>query len=83
MAAPPCLWPRVFPPPTLLGELLFGEEGSQQESTTSFHEFRTGDRYVKDKVKHRVAVLRGSTWGGTACPSRGDVDGLHFLQTFQ
>jgi hypothetical protein len=30
-ASPPYLWPKVFPLPTLLGELLFGAEGAWQE----------------------------------------------------
>lgn len=31
-ASPPCLWPKVFPLPTLLGELLYGVKGAWQES---------------------------------------------------
>lgn len=38
-------------------------EYKAHESTTPFPKFRTGARYVKDKFKHRVAILRGSTLG--------------------
>lgn len=38
-------------------------EHKAHKSTSPLPEFRTGDRYVNDKFKHRVAILRGPTSG--------------------
>lgn len=38
-------------------------EFKAHESTISFPEFRTGDRYKKDKLQHRVAIPRSPTLG--------------------